>query len=91
MSVGSRGDVGRFTAPCTSIQFLCLIFLVSCPIFVDKCKLDGKKISKKAASEKFGKEEMDRMIREAKKAFAEDSLQEISWWMGEGMLSITFR
>lgn len=55
------------------------------------CKLDGKKISKKAASEKFGKEEMDRMIREAKKAFAEDSLQEISWWMGEGMLSITFR
>mgnify|MGYP003191197359 FL=1 len=54
-------------------------------------KLDGKKISKKAASEKFGKEEMDRMIREAKKAFAEDSLQEISWWMGEGMLSITFR
>ncbi len=37
MSVGSRGNVGRFTAPCTSIQFLCLIFLVSCPIFVDKC------------------------------------------------------
>ena len=31
------------------------------------------------------------MIREAKKAFTEDSLQEISWWMGEGMLSITFR
>lgn len=53
--------------------------------------LDGKKISKKAASEKFGKEELDRMIREATKAFAEDSLQEISWWMGEGMLSITFR
>jgi len=91
VSVGSRGDVGRFTAPCTSIQFLCLIFLGSCPIFVDKCKLDGKKISKKAASEKFGKEELDRMIREAKKAFTEDSLQEISWWMGEGMLSITFR
>lgn len=58
---------------------------------VAEYSLDGKKISKKAASEKFGKEEMDRMIREAKKAFAEDSLQEISWWMGEGMLSITFR
>jgi len=55
------------------------------------CKLDGKKISKKAASEKFGKDEMDRMIREAKKAFAEDPLEETSWWMGEGMLSITFR
>lgn len=24
----------------SSVQFLCLIFLVSCPIFVDKCK-DG--------------------------------------------------
>ena len=37
MSGGSRDDVGRFTVSCTSIQFLCLIFLVSCPIFVDKC------------------------------------------------------
>lgn len=54
-------------------------------------ELNGKKMSKKAASEKFGKEEMDRMIREAKKAFAEDPLEETSWWMGEGMLSITFR
>ena len=39
MSGGSRDDVGRFTVSCTSIQFLCLIFLVSCPIFVDKCKV----------------------------------------------------
>ena len=37
VSGGSRDDVGRFTVSCTSIQFLCLIFLVSCPIFVDKC------------------------------------------------------
>lgn len=54
-------------------------------------ELDGRKISKKAASEKFGKDEMDRMIREAKEAFAEDPLEETSWRMGEGMLSITFR
>lgn len=54
-------------------------------------ELNGKKISKKAASEKFGKEEMDRMICEAKEAFAEDPLEETSWWMDEGMLSITFR
>ena len=54
-------------------------------------ELDGRKISKKAASEKFGKDEMDRMIREAKEAFAEDPLEETSWWMGVGMLSITFR
>lgn len=39
MSGGSRDDVGRFTVSCTSIQFLCLFFLVSCPIFVDKCTL----------------------------------------------------
>lgn len=54
-------------------------------------ELNGKKISKKAASEKFGKEELERMIQEAKEAFAEDPLEETSWWMGEGMLSITFR
>lgn len=54
-------------------------------------ELNGKKISKKAASEKFGKEEMDRMIQEAKEAFATDPLEETSWWMGEGKLSITFR
>lgn len=38
-------------------------------------ELNGKKMSKKAASEKFGKEEMDRMIREAKEAFAEGSVK----------------
>jgi|GEM_PF-4664275 len=47
VSGGSRDDVGRFTVSCTSIQFLCLIFLVSCPIFVDKCRIAirGKRIS----------------------------------------------
>lgn len=54
-------------------------------------ELNGKKMSKKAASEKFGKEELERMIQEAKEAFAEDPLEETSWWMGVGMLSITFR
>ena len=43
MSGGSRDDVGRFTVSCTSIQFLCLIFLVSCPIFVDKCSVAALK------------------------------------------------
>ena len=54
-------------------------------------ELNGKKISKKAASEKFGKEELERMIQEAKEAFAEAPLEETSWGMGEEMLSITFR
>lgn len=53
--------------------------------------LDGKKISKKAAVEKFGKEKMDDRLKEAKEAFMEDPNEEISWWTGAGMLVIEFR
>lgn len=53
--------------------------------------LDGKKISKKAACEMFGKEDMDKRIREAKEVFFEDPNEECSWWMGIGMLTIKFR
>jgi hypothetical protein len=53
--------------------------------------LDGKKISKKDACEQFGKEEMERKIKEAKQIFREDSWAENSWWMGTGMLNISFR
>ena len=53
--------------------------------------LDGKKISKKAACEMFGKEDMDKRIREAKEVFFEDPNEESSWWMGSGMLTIEFR
>lgn len=52
--------------------------------------LDGKKISKKAACEMFGKEEINKRIRDAKKAFSEDPNEEISWWVGSGMLTIEF-
>ncbi|EFY04027.1 hypothetical protein HMPREF9443_02006 [Phascolarctobacterium succinatutens YIT 12067] len=34
----SLKDVRKVDESCTSIRFLCLIFLVLCPIFVDKCK-----------------------------------------------------
>jgi len=53
--------------------------------------LDGKKISKKAACEMFGKDDMDKRIREAKEVFFEDPNEESSWWMGSGMLTIEFR
>jgi len=53
--------------------------------------LDGKKISKKAACEMFGKEDMDKRIKEAREAFFEEPNEEISWWMGNGMLTIEFR
>ncbi|MDY6334072.1 MAG: hypothetical protein SPL56_04650 [Lachnospiraceae bacterium] len=53
--------------------------------------LNGKRISKKAAYEIFGKEEIDRKLREAKQSFIEDPLEEISWWVGTGMLEISFQ
>lgn len=53
--------------------------------------LDGKKISKKAACEMFGKEELESRLKEAKAAFFEDPDEECSWWMGKGMLNIEFR
>ena len=53
--------------------------------------LDGKKISKKAACEMFGKEDMDKRIRDAREAFSEDPNKESSWWMGNGILTIEFR
>ena len=53
--------------------------------------LDGKKISKKAASEMFGEADMNKRIRNAKEAFFEDPNEESSWWMGNGMLTIEFQ
>ncbi|MEE1597208.1 hypothetical protein VOI45_00085, partial [Acidaminococcus fermentans] len=38
----SLKDVRKVDESCTSIRFLCLIFLVLCPIFVDKCKTNRK-------------------------------------------------
>lgn len=33
----SLKDVRKVDESCTTMRFLCLIFLVLCPIFVDKC------------------------------------------------------
>ncbi|MGO5593694.1 hypothetical protein [Acidaminococcus sp. HCP3S3_G9_1] len=41
--------------------------------------LDAKKISKKAACEMYGEADVNKMIREAKKAFLEDPNEESTW------------
>ena len=46
-------------------------------------KVNGKRISKKAAIEKYGKERIESRIAEAKKAFYEDPW-ELNTWM-DGM------
>lgn len=53
--------------------------------------LDGKKLSKKAAYEMFGEATIDKWIREAKKAFFEDPLEQSSWWTVKGSLTVEFR
>lgn len=54
--------------------------------------LDGKKITKKALTEKIGKERLDRMTKEAKDGFLQDPLEEQSFFLGStGMLTIEFR
>lgn len=53
--------------------------------------LNNKKISKKKAIELFGKESIERKIKEAKEAFINDPYELSSWYMGsKGMLSIEF-
>lgn len=46
-------------------------------------KLNGKKISKKAAVEKFGKERIESRIKESIEAYYEDPM-ELNTWM-DGM------
>ena len=46
--------------------------------------LDGKKINKNAACEMFGKEDMDKRIKEAKEVFFEDPNEECSWGWKSG-------
>ncbi len=52
--------------------------------------LKGKKISKKAAIEKFGKKRVEKYIRMAWEGFLEDPYEEQSWYTGAGILIIEF-
>ena len=53
--------------------------------------LGWKENQQESACEQFGKEDMERKIKEAKQIFREDPWVENSWWMGNGMLTISFR
>ena len=55
-----------------------------------KFVLNGKAISRKALGELVGQERLARMIQEAQEAHAEDPLEEVSWWIGSGMLVVEF-
>lgn len=56
-----------------------------------KFYLDGKKATKKALTEKIGKERLDRMTAEAKEGFFADPLEQQIFFLGsEGTLIIEF-
>ncbi len=55
-----------------------------------KFYLDNKKITRKAATEMVGKERLAEMLKEAKKCFFEDPLEQISYFIGRGTLTIQF-
>ena len=55
-----------------------------------KFYLDGRKITRKAVAELVGKERLTEMLKEAKKCFFEDPLEQISYYIGRGMLTIQF-
>ena len=51
---------------------------------------NGKKITKKAATEMLGSRRLEQMLREAKEAFFEDPYEIQSWFIGTGILEIRF-
>lgn len=55
-----------------------------------KLYLDGKKITKKAATELLGKERLNRMIQESKETFFEEPQIANDYFIGSGMFSIEF-
>lgn len=52
--------------------------------------LNGKKTTRKAVKEMVGAERLDQMLKGAKEAFFTDPLEEISYYIGSGMLTIQF-
>jgi len=52
--------------------------------------MNDKKTTKKALTEKLGKERIDRLTREAKEGFMQDPLEQQSFYTSAGMLTIEF-
>lgn len=55
-----------------------------------KLYLNGKKITQKEVKEKLGEECYKRMLKEAKESFRKDPLEEISFFVGKGILVFEF-
>lgn len=55
-----------------------------------KLYLDGKKITQKEVKEMLGEERYKRMLKNAKEAFKEDPFEEISFFVGKGILVFEF-
>lgn len=55
-----------------------------------KLYLDGKKITQKKVKELLGEERYKRMLKNAKEAFKEDPFEEISFFVGKGILVFEF-
>ncbi len=51
---------------------------------------NGRKITKKAAAGLAGEERLKRLIEEAKDGFRQDPCEEQSWFLGGGILAISF-
>lgn len=52
---------------------------------------EGKKTTRKAMKEKVGEERLKRMLEESKERFFNDPLEQQSWWIGSGVMTIEFR
>lgn len=55
-----------------------------------KFYLNGKKTTRKAIKEQLGEERLVRMLKEAKETFLADPLTQNDFFIGNGMLTITF-
>ena len=55
-----------------------------------KFYLDGKKTTRKAILEQFGTDQLVKMLKEAKEIFISDPLVQNDFFIGNGMLTITF-
>lgn len=55
-----------------------------------KLYLNNKKTTQKAVKEMLGTERYNRMLNEAKEGFAQDPYEEISFFVGCGMLVFEF-
>lgn len=55
-----------------------------------KFYLNGKKTTRKAIKEQLGEERLARMLKEAKETFLADPLTQNDFFIGNGMLTISF-